>query len=124
MSLRRVVWNSIFKTYDELSDKAKLQADCDLRLPTLFFKVFHQMSMLSLIITKFPKIYEIKLSCLCKARHYQSKNVSCTQSKRRRDAAWFKEKVLLVQAHAEGKEFDEEQLTFLTDPGVADGQVS
>nr|GFD32413.1 hypothetical protein [Tanacetum cinerariifolium] len=48
----------------------------------------------------------------------------CTQSKRRRDAAWFKENVLLVQAHAEGKEFDEEQLAFLTDPGVADGQVA
>ncbi|GKE02062.1 hypothetical protein Tco_1390045, partial [Tanacetum coccineum] len=34
----------------------------------------------------------------------------------------FKEKVLLVQARAEGKELDEEQLTFLTDPGVVDGQ--
>ncbi|GJX62912.1 retrovirus-related pol polyprotein from transposon TNT 1-94 [Tanacetum coccineum] len=44
--------------------------------------------------------------------------------KRRRDAAWFKEKVLLVQAHAEGKELDEEQLAFLADPGVADDQVA
>ncbi|GKG33317.1 hypothetical protein Tco_0433476, partial [Tanacetum coccineum] len=34
------------------------------------------------------------------------------------------EKVLLVQAHAEGKELDEEQLAFLVDPGVADGQVA
>ncbi|GKC00336.1 alpha/beta hydrolases superfamily protein [Tanacetum coccineum] len=47
-----------------------------------------------------------------------------TQPKRRRDAAWFKEKVLLVQAQAEGKELDEEQLAFLADPGVADGQVA
>ncbi|GKA96752.1 hypothetical protein Tco_0818847 [Tanacetum coccineum] len=45
----------------------------------------------------------------------------CTQPKRRRDATWFKEKVLLVQAQAEGKELDEEQLAFLADPGVADG---
>ncbi|GJR24935.1 reverse transcriptase domain-containing protein [Tanacetum coccineum] len=37
----------------------------------------------------------------------------CTQPKRRRDAAWFKEKVL-----------DEEQLAFLTDPRAADGQVT
>ncbi|GJT36641.1 hypothetical protein Tco_0927060 [Tanacetum coccineum] len=48
----------------------------------------------------------------------------CTQPKRRRDATWFKEKVLLVQAHAESKELDEEQLAFLADPGVADGQVA
>ncbi|GKF55667.1 retrovirus-related pol polyprotein from transposon TNT 1-94 [Tanacetum coccineum] len=48
----------------------------------------------------------------------------CTQPKRIRDAAWFKEKVLLVQAQAEGKELYEEQLAFLTDPGVADGQVA
>nr|GEX94501.1 retrovirus-related Pol polyprotein from transposon TNT 1-94 [Tanacetum cinerariifolium] len=46
------------------------------------------------------------------------------QPKRKRDATWFKEKVLLVQAHAEGKELDEEQLAFLADPGVADGQVA
>ncbi|GKB09977.1 hypothetical protein Tco_0843900, partial [Tanacetum coccineum] len=48
----------------------------------------------------------------------------CTQPKRRRDAAWFKENVLFVQARAEGKELDEEQLAFLVDPGVAYGQVA
>ncbi|GKB77819.1 hypothetical protein Tco_0944714, partial [Tanacetum coccineum] len=51
----------------------------------------------------------------------------CTHPKRRRDATWFKEKVLqvlLIQAQAEGKEFDEEQLVFLADPRVVDGQVS
>nr|GEW85556.1 hypothetical protein [Tanacetum cinerariifolium] len=47
-----------------------------------------------------------------------------TQPKRRRDARQFKEKVLLVQAQAEGKELDEEQLAFIVDPGVADGQVA
>ncbi|GKC31307.1 hypothetical protein Tco_1038601, partial [Tanacetum coccineum] len=48
----------------------------------------------------------------------------CTQPKRRRDATRFKENVLLVQAQAEGKELDEEQLSFLADLGVADGQVA
>ncbi|GJY47687.1 hypothetical protein Tco_0436750 [Tanacetum coccineum] len=47
----------------------------------------------------------------------------CTQPKRRRDVEWFKEKVLLFQAQAEGKELDEEQLAFLADPGVANDQV-
>nr|GEV53919.1 integrase, catalytic region, zinc finger, CCHC-type, peptidase aspartic, catalytic [Tanacetum cinerariifolium] len=50
--------------------------------------------------------------------------LQCTQPKKRRDASWFKEKVLLVQAHAEGKELDEEQLAFLIDLGVVDGQVA
>ncbi|GKB23759.1 retrovirus-related pol polyprotein from transposon TNT 1-94, partial [Tanacetum coccineum] len=48
----------------------------------------------------------------------------CTQQKRRRDASWFKDNVLLIQVYAEGKELDEEQLAFLVDPGVADGQVA
>ncbi|GJU81794.1 hypothetical protein Tco_1284159 [Tanacetum coccineum] len=48
----------------------------------------------------------------------------CTQPKKRRDATWFKDKVFLIQAHAEGKELDEERLAFLADPGVADGQVA
>ncbi|GJR91530.1 hypothetical protein Tco_0215541 [Tanacetum coccineum] len=47
----------------------------------------------------------------------------CTQSKRRRDATSFKEKVLLVQAQTEGKELDEEHLAFLADPRVADAKA-
>ncbi|GJZ56303.1 hypothetical protein Tco_0611496 [Tanacetum coccineum] len=47
----------------------------------------------------------------------------CTQPKRRRDAEWFKEKVLLVQAQAKGKEFDWEQLAFLADPGITDAKA-
>ncbi|GJU54245.1 hypothetical protein Tco_1227959 [Tanacetum coccineum] len=52
------------------------------------------------------------------------KEGKCTQPKRRKDAAWFKEKVLLVQAYAKGEELDREQLAFLADPEVADGQVA
>ncbi|GKE63045.1 hypothetical protein Tco_1513412 [Tanacetum coccineum] len=42
------------KTYEELSDKEKLQADCDLKATNIVFKVLHRMSMLSLSITKLP----------------------------------------------------------------------
>ncbi|GKB01193.1 hypothetical protein Tco_0829237 [Tanacetum coccineum] len=48
----------------------------------------------------------------------------CTRPKRKRNAAWFKEKVLLVQAQAKGKELDEEQLTFLADPRVSNFNCS
>ncbi|GJY19104.1 retrovirus-related pol polyprotein from transposon TNT 1-94 [Tanacetum coccineum] len=47
-----------------------------------------------------------------------------TKPKRRMDATWFKEKVLLVQTQAEGKELDEEQLAFLADPRLPNGQAA
>ncbi|GJU09529.1 hypothetical protein Tco_1131925 [Tanacetum coccineum] len=42
----------------------------------------------------------------------------CTQPKRPRSSAWFKENMLLVQAQESGQELDEEQLAFLADPGI------
>ncbi|GKF64875.1 hypothetical protein Tco_0188323, partial [Tanacetum coccineum] len=44
----------------------------------------------------------------------------CTQPKRLRNSAWFKKKMLLVQAQESGQELDEKQLAFLADPRVAD----
>nr|GFC48503.1 hypothetical protein [Tanacetum cinerariifolium] len=43
----------------------------------------------------------------------------CTKPKRKRDAEWFKDKVLLVQAQASGQVLQEEELDFLADPGMA-----
>ncbi|GKB79872.1 hypothetical protein Tco_0946767 [Tanacetum coccineum] len=48
----------------------------------------------------------------------------CTQPKRTWNSAWFKEKMLLVQAQEFGQVLDEEQLAILADPGVADGQAT
>nr|GEY46986.1 hypothetical protein [Tanacetum cinerariifolium] len=39
----------------------------------------------------------------------------CTKPKRKRDAEWVKDKVLLVQAQANGQVFQEEELEFLAD---------
>nr|GEW08350.1 hypothetical protein [Tanacetum cinerariifolium] len=46
----------------------------------------------------------------------------CTKPKRKRDEAWFKDKVLLVQAQANEQVFHEEELEFLADPGIAETQ--
>nr|GEV58932.1 retrovirus-related Pol polyprotein from transposon TNT 1-94 [Tanacetum cinerariifolium] len=46
----------------------------------------------------------------------------CTKSKRKRDEAWFKDKVLLVQAQANGQVLHEEELEFLADPRIAETQ--
>ncbi|GJS02355.1 hypothetical protein Tco_0318863 [Tanacetum coccineum] len=48
----------------------------------------------------------------------------CTQSKSPRNSAWFKEKMLLVQAQESGQVLDEEQLAFLADLGVVDVQAT
>nr|GEV62681.1 hypothetical protein [Tanacetum cinerariifolium] len=48
----------------------------------------------------------------------------CTKPKRKRDEAWFKDKVLLVQAQANGQILHEEELEFLADPGIAEAQTT
>nr|GFC28121.1 retrovirus-related Pol polyprotein from transposon TNT 1-94 [Tanacetum cinerariifolium] len=52
----------------------------------------------------------------CKGEVHMSKQ--CTKPRRKRDAEWFKDKVLLVQAQANGQVLQEEELEFLADPGV------
>ncbi|GJR08961.1 putative ribonuclease H-like domain-containing protein [Tanacetum coccineum] len=47
----------------------------------------------------------------------------CTQPKRPRNAAWYKDKAMLAEAQEAGQILDEEQLAFLADPGVPDGQA-
>nr|GEZ29710.1 hypothetical protein [Tanacetum cinerariifolium] len=42
----------------------------------------------------------------------------CTQAKRPRNATWYKEKAMLVEALEARQILDEEQLAFLADPGV------
>nr|GEU74127.1 hypothetical protein [Tanacetum cinerariifolium] len=50
----------------------------------------------------------------CKGEGHMSKQ--CIKPKRKRDTEWFKEKVLLVQAQANGQVLQEEELEFLADP--------
>ncbi|GKE27446.1 retrovirus-related pol polyprotein from transposon TNT 1-94, partial [Tanacetum coccineum] len=44
----------------------------------------------------------------------------CTQPKRPRNAAWYKDKAMLADAQEVGQILDEEQLAFLADPGTED----
>ncbi|GKD59675.1 hypothetical protein Tco_1297184, partial [Tanacetum coccineum] len=46
--------------------------------------------------------------------------IQCPKPKRKRDATWFRDKVLLVEAQGSGKVLNEEELEFLADPGVAE----
>ncbi|GKA55823.1 hypothetical protein Tco_0754895 [Tanacetum coccineum] len=48
----------------------------------------------------------------------------CTQPKRSRNAARFKEKAMLAEAQESDQILDEEHLAFLADPGILDGQAA
>ncbi|GKB78915.1 hypothetical protein Tco_0945810 [Tanacetum coccineum] len=48
----------------------------------------------------------------------------CTQPKRPRSSAWFKEKLMLAEAQEAGQILDEEQLAFIADPELAKVQVA
>ncbi|GJT10326.1 hypothetical protein Tco_0857368 [Tanacetum coccineum] len=53
----------------------------------------------------------------------QDDRVTVQQSKRPRNATWYNEKSMLAEAQEAGQILDEEQLAFLIDPGVPDGQA-
>ncbi|GJQ98156.1 hypothetical protein Tco_0009295 [Tanacetum coccineum] len=48
----------------------------------------------------------------------------CTQPKKPRNVAWFKEKAMLAEAQETGQILDEEQLAFLADPNILDYQTA
>nr|GFA16330.1 hypothetical protein [Tanacetum cinerariifolium] len=58
----------------------------------------------------------------CKSEGHMAKQ--CTKPKRKRDAKWFKDKVLLVQAQANGQVLQEEELDFLADPRTAESSTN
>nr|GFB36882.1 hypothetical protein [Tanacetum cinerariifolium] len=58
----------------------------------------------------------------CKGEGHMSKQ--CTKSKRKREDLWFKDKVFLVQAQANGQILHEKELAFLAYPRIAKGQAT
>nr|GFB66090.1 hypothetical protein [Tanacetum cinerariifolium] len=54
----------------------------------------------------------------CNSEGHMSKQ--CTKPRRKHDAEWFKDKVILVQAQANGQVLQEEELEFLGDPGTTE----
>ncbi|GKC65909.1 hypothetical protein Tco_1098507 [Tanacetum coccineum] len=48
----------------------------------------------------------------------------CPKPKKKKDATWFRDKVLLVEAQGNGKVLNEEELEFLADLGIGEGPVT
>nr|GEX46020.1 hypothetical protein [Tanacetum cinerariifolium] len=69
----------------------------------------------------YDELNSAKISLMANLSHYGSDNLAeCTKPKRKRDAEWFKDKVLLVQAQGNGQVLQEEELEFLADPRMAE----
>ncbi|GJR05822.1 retrovirus-related pol polyprotein from transposon TNT 1-94 [Tanacetum coccineum] len=58
----------------------------------------------------------------CKGEGHMSKQ--CTKPKRKQDNSCFKDKVLLVQAQANGQILHEDELAFFGDPRIAESQAT
>ncbi|GJW10004.1 retrovirus-related pol polyprotein from transposon TNT 1-94 [Tanacetum coccineum] len=139
------------KTYAELSAFEKLQDDCDCKatnivLQGLALPVFNQgddpiaclnkaMAFLTVVAstgykgnaTSFGGNNAGGQERVVKCYNYQGEvHVArqCTQSNMARNVAWFKEKAMLAEAQEAGQILDEEQLAFLADPGIPDGQTA
>nr|GFA54070.1 hypothetical protein [Tanacetum cinerariifolium] len=91
----------------------------------------HMMSFLTVVVTlRYPPINnQLRTSSnphqqatINNGRGEGHMSRQCTKPKRKRDEAWFKDKVLLVQAQANGQVLHEEELEFLADPGIAETQ--
>nr|GEV25473.1 retrovirus-related Pol polyprotein from transposon TNT 1-94 [Tanacetum cinerariifolium] len=106
--------------YSELTKEQKHQDDCDVQETNI---TFHGLP---------PDVYalgENPIDCIYKALALMSVVASghmarqCTQPKRQRNSAWFKEKLTLVEAQEASQILDEEQLAFIADPGIKEALV-
>nr|GEY59776.1 hypothetical protein [Tanacetum cinerariifolium] len=87
----------------------------------------HMMSFLTTVVTSRYPPTNNQLRTSSNPRQQATINnghmsKQCTKPKRKRDEAWFKDKVLLIQAQANGQVLHEEKLEFLADPGIAETQ--
>nr|GEW97033.1 ribonuclease H-like domain-containing protein [Tanacetum cinerariifolium] len=126
------------KKYSKLSATEAIQADCDVKatniilqgLPPEAYASGRQNSLAagtSRLYTSGPSGNNSRkqrtiVSYNCKGERHMSKQ--CTKPKRKRDEAWFKDKVLLVQAQANGQILHEEELEFLADPRITQAQTT
>nr|GEV70230.1 hypothetical protein [Tanacetum cinerariifolium] len=136
------------KKYSELSAAEKIQADCDLKatninlqgLPSDIYSLVNHHRVAKDLWENFYLLMQgtrantsgIRenysgqqriMKCFnCQGEGHMARQ--CLNPKRKRDATWFKEKILLVEAQGNGKVLNEEELEFLVDLGITEGLVT
>ncbi|GJT73078.1 hypothetical protein Tco_1032364 [Tanacetum coccineum] len=94
------------KNYSELSAMEAIQADCDIKVTNIILQGLP------------PEIYALDNMNFMQMRSKWKANSG------KYDDSWFKDKVLLVQAQVSGQILHEEELAFLADPGILEGQAT
>ncbi|GKD25011.1 hypothetical protein Tco_1231225, partial [Tanacetum coccineum] len=86
----------------------------------------HMMSFLIAVVTShYPTTNnQFKGDKLLLLRGEGHMSKQCIKPKRKWDDSWFKDKVLMVQAQENGQILHEEELAFLADPGITEGQAT
>nr|GEU32586.1 hypothetical protein [Tanacetum cinerariifolium] len=104
-----IIENDVTRTkkYAELSPSEKIQADCDLRATNINLQGLP------------PSVYPLANN-LRVAKYLWEK----VQMLMKRDASWFREKVLLVEAQGNRTILSEEELEFLADPDIIEGSIT
>nr|GFA43242.1 hypothetical protein [Tanacetum cinerariifolium] len=103
------------RKYSELAPAEAIQTDCDAKQQISFSKTYTSGTSGS----NFGK----QQSVICYNYNWEGHmSKQCTKAKRKTNDSWFKDKMLLVQAQANGQILHEEELAFLVAPGIAKGQ--
>nr|GEV49267.1 hypothetical protein [Tanacetum cinerariifolium] len=139
------------KKYEELSATEKIQTDCDYKATNIVLQgfdvhVFDQRDDLIACLNKAMDFLTIVASssykgnastlggnntrgqarvvkCYnCQGKGHMARK--CTQPNRPRNVAWYKEKAMLAEALKARQILDKEQLAFLADPCIPDGQAT
>nr|GEX25295.1 integrase, catalytic region, zinc finger, CCHC-type, peptidase aspartic, catalytic [Tanacetum cinerariifolium] len=114
----------------ELTEVKQLQDNCDIQATNI---ILHGLPLdVYALINHQEEAKDIwdKVKLLMKGTKlsYQEREGhrvrQCTQLKRPRNSAWFKEKVMLAKTQEDGETLDEEQLAFLSDPGIEEDQFN
>ncbi|GJR56474.1 retrovirus-related pol polyprotein from transposon TNT 1-94 [Tanacetum coccineum] len=127
------------KKYEELSATEKIQANYDLKatniilqgLPSDVYSLIYHHRVAKDLWERVQLLMQggnnLGQQRVVKCFNFQREGhmaIQCPNPKRKRDATWFRDKVLLVEAQGSGKVLNEEELDFLVDPGVAEGPVT
>ncbi|GJY06787.1 retrovirus-related pol polyprotein from transposon TNT 1-94 [Tanacetum coccineum] len=122
------------KKNSELSTTEAIQADCDVNATNIILQGLPPEGRQISFATGTSRTYtpgagrsnygkQRTVICYnCKGEGHMFKQ--CTKPKRKRDDSWFKDKVLLVQAQANDQILHEEELAFLVNLGIAEGQAT
>nr|GEV98408.1 retrovirus-related Pol polyprotein from transposon TNT 1-94 [Tanacetum cinerariifolium] len=121
------------KKYKEVSAIEKIKADCDLKdtniilqgLPSDVFLLVNHHRVAKDLWERAQLLMQGQqrvVKCFnCQREGHMARQ--CLKPKRKRDATWFKDKVLLVEAQGSGKVLNKEELSFLADPVVAEAKA-